>query len=115
LHEGVTADLHSLSLRCFNSLFFAASEVLGRSYGGGVLEIEPNEADHLPLIGNVADKDAHAARDEVSKLLKLGESEKAIEAADTFLLHDVLGLSKRDIKKLNQFWRTLMTRRIDRK
>jgi adenine-specific DNA-methyltransferase len=32
-----------------NSLTFAFSEVMGRSYGGGVLELEPNEAEKLPL------------------------------------------------------------------
>jgi adenine-specific DNA-methyltransferase len=32
-----------------NSLTFAFSEVMGRSYGGGVLELEPNEAERLPL------------------------------------------------------------------
>ena len=28
---------------------FAFAEVLGRSYGGGVLELEPNEAEQIPV------------------------------------------------------------------
>ena len=67
------------------------------------------------LIGNVAGKNVPAVSDEISNLLTIGDSEKAIEVADLFLLHDALGLSKKDIKKLNRFWQTLMTRRVDRK
>jgi hypothetical protein len=33
----------------FNSLTLAWAEVCGRSYGGGVLELEPREAEELPI------------------------------------------------------------------
>jgi adenine-specific DNA methylase len=39
----------SLATAFHNSLTFAFAEVMGRSYGGGVLELEPSEADALPI------------------------------------------------------------------
>lgn len=38
-----------ISLAFLNSMTFAFAEVLGRSYGGGVLELEPNEAEQIPV------------------------------------------------------------------
>ena len=38
-----------LAAASVNSLTFAFAEVLGRSYGGGVLELEPTEAEKLPI------------------------------------------------------------------
>src|SRR2546428_2139324 len=38
-----------------NSLTFAFAELLGRSYGGGVLELEPSESDKLPIPLNGAE------------------------------------------------------------
>ena len=42
-------DPATLAAAFLNSLTFAFAEILGRSYGGGVLELEPNEADLLPI------------------------------------------------------------------
>jgi adenine-specific DNA-methyltransferase len=45
--EGV--DIRLLATIFFNSLTLAWAEVCGRSYGGGVLELEPREAEELPI------------------------------------------------------------------
>ena len=47
LRNGTSAK--TVAAAFLNSLTFAFSEVIGRSYGGGVLELEPNEAEMLPL------------------------------------------------------------------
>ena len=42
-------DIRLLTTVFFNSLTLAWAEVCGRSYGGGVLELEPREAEELPI------------------------------------------------------------------
>ena len=71
---------------CFhNSVTFAFAEVLGRSYGGGVpIELEPNEAEELPIpYFNCKSKILHeidtATRDEV-------QPEQILEITDKLLL-----------------------------
>ncbi|MDX6530738.1 MAG: adenine-specific DNA-methyltransferase [Blastocatellia bacterium] len=95
-----------------NSLTFAFSEVLGRSYGGGVLELEPNEAEQLPIPLRRADsldiKELHALiiKDDVNSVLDI---------TDHILLIKGLGLSKKDARSLRVIWQKLRDRRINRK
>ena len=39
----------ALSTVFHNSATFAFSEIIGRSYGGGILELEPRKAEMLPI------------------------------------------------------------------
>jgi adenine-specific DNA-methyltransferase len=96
-----------------NSLTFAFSEVIGRSYGGGVLELEPNEADALPmpLVGAEA-LDVERA----DALLRSPQSiDKLLDAHDRVLLTKGLGLSESDVSLLRGIWMKLRNRRIGRK
>ena len=43
------ADGPKLAAVMLNSITFAFAEIVGRSYGGGVLELEPREAERLPV------------------------------------------------------------------
>ncbi len=95
-----------------NSLTFAFSEVIGRSYGGGVLELEPNEAEKLllPLSGAEA-----LDLDELDQLLRLGNIETVLDITDQVLLRHGLGLSAGDTTRLRTIWQKLRDRRINRK
>src|SRR5437588_7692967 len=73
-----------------NSLTFAFSEVIGRSYGGGVLELEPNEAEKLPLPLSGANM---LNLDELDKLLRENNINAVLDITDRVLLQDGLGLS----------------------
>jgi adenine-specific DNA-methyltransferase len=95
-----------------NSLTFAFSEILGRSYGGGVLELEPNEADKIPIPvrgGKCLDPD------ETDSLLRSGRVEEVLSRNDTLLLKEGLGLSDVEVRTLNNAWKKLRERRIGRK
>jgi adenine-specific DNA-methyltransferase len=95
-----------------NSLTFAFSEVIGRSYGGGVLELEPNEAEKLPLPLKGSE---HLILRELHNLILKDDIDGVLEITDKVLLIDGLGLSERDVKALRRIWVKLRDRRINRK
>jgi adenine-specific DNA-methyltransferase len=95
-----------------NSLTFAFAEISGRSYGGGVLEIEPNEADRLPIpLAGSTKLDV----EEIDCLVRAGEIEKVLEITDRELLVKGLGLTTRQSVMLNEIWKKLRDRRQGRK
>jgi adenine-specific DNA-methyltransferase len=94
-----------------NSLTFAFSEIVGRSYGGGVLELEPNEAQALPLPLINADR---LDFDSIDAFIRNGDIDSALAVTDDVLLKDGLGLSRQDILLLRGAWRRLRDRRINR-
>ncbi len=110
LRNGVPARTVAASF--LNSLTFAFSEVTGRSYGGGVLELEPNEAEKLPLPLIGADI---LNLDELDRLLRENNINAALDITDRVLLQDGLGLSSEETKMLRTIWQKLRDRRINRK
>jgi len=95
-----------------NSLTFAWAEVCGRSYGGGVLELEPREAEELPI-----PLDAAAAIDEkkLDGILRKRGVEAALDYSDPILLGDGLGMSEAEVKAVRDCWVQLRDRRKNRK
>lgn len=110
LLNGVEAGTIAASF--LNSLTFAFTEVIGRSYGGGVLELEPREAEKLPLPLQNADK---LDLLQLHKMLLSGAIEEVLDITDRVLLVEGLGLSSDEAKRLRQIWRKLRDRRINRK
>jgi adenine-specific DNA methylase len=101
-----------LAAASVNSVTFAFSEVLGRSYGGGVLELEPREAEALPF------PDPHSlSRPEVRKIDRLMRTDgvyAALDFVDETLLIGRLGLDPRLIMRLRSVWERLRDRRLAR-
>lgn len=92
-----------------NSVTFAFAEIMGRSYGGGVLELEPREAEQLPIPRpDCADPDL--IRD-VDLLLKANEIEKALDVVDRRVLIDGLGLPAAAVADCRAAWVSLRDRR----
>lgn len=108
MKQGVSSD--SLAVYAFNSATFAFAEIRGRSYGGGVLELEPTEAENL-LIPRI-NKNAPLA--EANEMVLSGDLEKALDFIDNLVLRSV-GLSKIDITKLRGIWEKMYGRRLARK
>jgi adenine-specific DNA-methyltransferase len=110
LRNGTLAPI--IAAAFLNSLTFAFAEIIGRSYGGGVLELEPNEAEMLliPLQGaerlDIQDLDI---------LLRKNDIESVLNVTDEVLLADGLGLSSQDIQLLRSIWQKLRDRRTNRK
>jgi hypothetical protein len=110
LRNGMEADV--IAAAFLNSLTFAFSEVLGRSYGGGVLELEPNEAEKLPLPLKGAEQ---LDLKQIHRLLLNDDINTVLDMSDKVLLIDGLGLSLKETTMLRRMWQKLRDRRINRK
>jgi adenine-specific DNA methylase len=109
-----TADLDPRALAAVfhNSATFAFAEIMGRSYGGGILELEPREAEQLPI-----PPPAHASAElacDVDLLLKANELEKALDVVDRHVLIDRLGWSPDVVAQCRAAWIALRDRRTRR-
>ena len=95
-----------------NSLTFAFSEIIGRSYGGGVLELEPNEAEQIPMSLVGADR---LDINEIDHLLRKENIYAVLDTTDRILLKEGLGLDDPEIKLIRNIWEKLRDRRNNRK
>ncbi|MEW5985665.1 MAG: N-6 DNA methylase [Chloroflexota bacterium] len=108
--NGAKADW--LAAACFNSLTLAWAEVCGRSYGGGVLELEPSEAERLPVpYGASIPIDV----EKVDTLLRQGRDIEALDYVDGILLHDFMGLDSSAVRHIRCAWIELRDRRSNRR
>jgi hypothetical protein len=91
-----------------NSLTILSAELIGRSYGGGVLKLEPTEAEALllPPLGGVQE---HLR--EVDALLREQDLEAVLDLVDPLVLGDGLGLRPAEIKALRSGAERLRERR----
>jgi len=96
----------------YTHLTAASAEIEGRSYGGGVLELEPTEAERL-----LVPKKLNGAMplDEADKLVRQGLLTEVLEYNDRVVLQEALGLSTRDSTMLKQIWAKMRDRRMARK
>jgi adenine-specific DNA-methyltransferase len=110
LRNGTSARIVAAAM--INSLTFAFAEVVGRSYGGGVLELEPTEAEKLPIPMCGAESIDLA---ELDRLLVAGHVEQALDMADKVLLVEGLGLTLCEAMTLRGIWQKLRGRRAGRR
>lgn len=106
----VRPNVSLLDLVCVfhNSLTFAAAELFGRSYGGGVLELEPSEAERLPLpfLGG-----ARGMLAEADEFVRNGDIESAVSLVDHEVLLNTGRISESDLDVVRSIRRKLSTRR----
>ena len=95
----------------FTHLTAASAELVGRSYGGGVLELEPTEAERL-LVPDMLDAAVPLA--EADRLVREGRLGDLLEENDRQLLVGGLGLSTRDCARLGEVWAKMRNRRMAR-
>jgi adenine-specific DNA-methyltransferase len=110
MRNGVPA--RTVAAAFLNSLTFAFSEIVGRSYGGGVLELEPKEAEKLLIPLKGADQ---LDLDELDKLMRDGNIYAVLDITDEILLHQGMGLSRDETRQLRTIWEKLRDRRVNRR
>ncbi len=103
-------DINSLVLSFYNSLTLIFSELYGRFYGGGVLELTPNEFKNLPF------PYVEFSKEEFSKYLNLFQSNEEfnsnIREMDHFVLRSALpNITDIEISSLHIIREKLVSRR----
>ena len=107
---GVNAE--SVSAAFLNSYTLALCEVMGRSYGGGVLTFEPGEVRKLSIPVRGAERINCRL---VDKYIRENRIDDILDYNDRILLEDGLGLPHSDVLMLREVWDRLSSRRIGRK
>ncbi|MGH2941184.1 MAG: Eco57I restriction-modification methylase domain-containing protein [Solirubrobacteraceae bacterium] len=102
----------ALAAASVNSATFAFAEVMGRSYGGGVLELEPREAEGLPFPDPHDLPVGFEAR--VDLLVREGQLVAALDYVDEELLIGRLGMDPALVARLRGVWERLRDRRLAR-
>lgn len=103
------ASAWQLATATLNSVTCAFAEVMGRSYGGGILELEPSEAATLPVPDPASVSKELAA--EVDRRLRTGDVDGAIGLVDQELLVDGLGMDQTEVAVIEQAARIMRERR----
>jgi adenine-specific DNA-methyltransferase len=103
----------NIALSFLNSLSFAFSEILGRSYGGGVLTFEPSEVAEIPL--PVLIEEIPDLQIEVDGLLRQRRITEVLDRVDQILLIEQLGLLPEEVRQLREIWVKLSNRRQNRR
>jgi adenine-specific DNA methylase len=95
----------------YTYLTAASAEIEGRSYGGGVLELEPTEAERL-----LVPRQLNGAMpiSEADSLVRCGELSKVLEYNDDVVLRRSIGLSRTDCLALKRIWGKMRNRRMTR-
>lgn len=96
------------------SLTQLSVELVGRSYGGGVLKLEPSEARSMILCVPDSSNTISKAFGQIDRELRRGNRETAIAIADNLVLRRQLRLSARDASALRDSWRSLVALRFRR-
>ena len=106
------ASVSRIAANLYTHLTAASAEIEGRSYGGGVLELEPTEAERL-LVPNALDGAMPIT--EADKLIRQGRLADVLDENDHVILQGSLGLSSDDCAMLKRIWAKMRDRRRARK
>ena len=90
----------------------ASAEIEGRSYGGGVLELEPTEAERLMMPAKL---NGAMSLIEADRLIRGGRLDTVLEENARIVLKGHMGLSSADSAILRDIWTKMRDRRMARR
>jgi len=96
----------------FTYLTAASAEIEGRSYGGGVLELEPTEAERLLMPSILG---AGLSLREIDQLVRAGKIDVVLEENARLILKEAVALSSAECQTLKQIWEKMRDRRMARR
>jgi hypothetical protein len=104
------SDWSRLALGTLSTLSQLSSELVGRSYGGGVLKLEPRELARL-AVPLVPTEISHSLAKRVDDLIRKNNLNKATEAVDEVLMRSNPMLSTKKLEQLRTARKKLFLRR----
>lgn len=110
LHNGT--DPRGLAASFYTSLTLLSAELVGRSYGGGVLKLEPTEAEKLVLAR--PSREHSRFIDDVDRLLRSRQHEELQTLVDQKVLIEGLGVAPTEVAALRAAGDLLRNRRRSR-
>lgn len=113
-YEGVDPELVLISY--YNSISFAFTEICGRSYGGGVLEILPGEVGNimLPKIQDLSPEKKNDIINQIDNVVRNNQNiELALDIGDQTII-DLLSIDSDWCKQCRKIWKKLQHRRLKR-
>lgn len=96
----------------YSYLTAASAEIEGRSYGGGVLELEPTEAERLLMPVKLGPA---MSLQEADRLVRQGRLSDVLEENNRTVLMGQMGLSRSDCRMLQTIWEKMRDRRLSRR
>jgi len=107
-----------LPIAMLNSLSLLGAEMVGRAYGGGLLKLEPKEADRLPVpskqLLEATAGPLRALRPQLSTALRSGRLTDAIKLVDRTILQEGAGLEWGQLRAIRRAREALFARRVSR-
>lgn len=107
--EGIDGSLVTAAF--LNIYTLAISELIGRGYSSGLLELTPNTIRQLRIPMRMAER---LDFQKIDDWQRTGEINKILEYTDSVLLHEGLGLIDDEIKMLHDIWDRLRNKRLNR-
>lgn len=114
-HDGIEPERAILSY--YNSISFAFTELCGRSYGGGVLEVLPGEMGEIlvPKLDSVPMERVRELLKQVDLIIRNnGDIEEALDLVDAQILVAELGFEPDVCADIRCIWKKLQRRRLNR-
>lgn len=114
-NDGVEPERIVLSY--YNSISFAFTEICGRSYGGGVLEILPGEMGNMyvPKLDSVPIEKIRSALKKVDEIVRKNDSiEIALDFVDSAILVEYVKIEKDVCVQARNIWKKMQSRRLTR-
>lgn len=114
-NDGVEPERILLSY--YNSISFAFTELCGRSYGGGVLEILPGEVGNIlvPKLDDISIEKVQQVLKEVDCIVRADEPiERALDIVDREILINSIGIEENVCIEARSIWKKLQRRRLKR-
>ena len=107
-----TTDIQAFTASYYNSLSLAFTEVCGRSHGGGVLELMPNETERVLLPYHIENKELLSKIDELIRANT--DIEEVLAITNKVILKKHFKLTNKEINTAHNIWKKLSSRRLNR-